>query len=72
MQRTWMVLGSGTPVVHHATLKQAMDEAERLARMNTASTFTILEVIAQCRYSTIVWKEADPHDDARAIGEIPF
>ena len=46
MQRTWMVLGLGTPVVHHNTLKQAMDEAERLARLNPTSTFTVLEAIA--------------------------
>lgn len=72
MQRTWMVLGLGTPVVHHNTLKQAMDEAERLARLNPTSTFTVLEAIAQCRYSQVTWKEADPCDDARATGEIPF
>lgn len=72
MRRTWMVLGSGTPVVHHESLRKAMDEAERLARLSPASTFTVLEAIAQCRYSQVVWREADDSDDARGTTEIPF
>jgi hypothetical protein len=72
MKRTWMVLGSGTPTVHHNTLREAMNEAERLARHNPASTFTVLEAIAQCRYSQVVWREADETDDAKGTTEIPF
>jgi hypothetical protein len=72
MQRFWMVLGSGPPVAQHRTLKIAMDEAERLARLNPASTFTVLEAIAQCRYSQVVWREADDSDDAKGTTEIPF
>lgn len=71
-QRTWMVLGSGTPVVHHDTMRKAMDEAERLARLNPASIFTVLEAVARCRYQHVVWQEAEATGDAKAIAEIPF
>lgn len=72
MQRTWMVLGAGTPTFHHTTLKAAMDEAERLARVNQSQTFTVLEAIARCRYSSVAWENADETDDMRGTTEIPF
>jgi len=65
-RKFWMVLGSGNPVFHHESEQSAMKEAERLARQNRGSTFTVLEAVGTVTASDVMWREAveDP--------EIPF
>jgi hypothetical protein len=46
----WMVWrkDGGVPTCQHTSLKSAMDEAERLARMNPGKEFVVLEAIKVC------------------------
>lgn len=64
----WMVLGSGQPTFHHATLESAKREAERLARLHPGSTFTVLQSVCQVVKSDVSW-ETHQIDDGT---DIPF
>jgi hypothetical protein len=53
-----MVLGPmGQPVVRHDSEKDARREAERLARSRTGQEFVVLESVASCVKSDVLWDE---------------
>ena len=70
----WMVLGNGTPTFRHYSEQQARIEAERLARMNPGSAFTVLESIATVVKSDLSWSlhHPDAQDDSIPFYEQPM
>ena len=71
-QKFWMVVGRGTPVVKHASLTQAMEEASRLARENAGQRFTILQSVASVERADLMWSRHESALDMDESGYIPF
>ena len=63
MTRFFMVLGAGTPTVRHQYRGDAEREAERLAKANPGSTFTILMSIAEVKKNDVQWTQHDEEDN---------
>lgn len=59
MEKFWMVLGQGTPVVKHPTEGLARTEAARLARNHPGESFTVLESLATVVVDNLQWSEHD-------------
>jgi hypothetical protein len=57
MEKFWMVLGRGTPIVRHHTAELAKAEAERLARLNPGEAFSVLESLATVVLTDIMWRK---------------
>ena len=53
----WMVLGNGAPRYRHQTLGSARTEAERLAKANPGTRFTILLAVASCEVQSVTWQD---------------
>lgn len=54
----WMVLGASEPRCRHRTEESACKEAERLARYNPGTIFTVLEATKQVQKSDVAWSTA--------------
>jgi len=66
----WMVLGNGTPTYRHPAKSTAVAEAERLARMNPGTEFVVLESLAVCKKTEVLW-EATSVDNSES-DHVPF
>lgn len=70
-EKFWMVLGSGTPVYKHKSIKSASLEAERLARENPGMEFVVLESLASVVKSDLSWS-THKDCDYESGNEVPF
>ncbi len=59
----WMVKGNGPTSYCHSNEKDAMIEAERLARSNPGQAFYILEATRVVRKTDVVWDNLDDSVD---------
>ena len=66
----WMVLGSGTPTYRHPSKATAVAEAERLASMNPGQEFAVLESLAVCKKTQILWEATSV--DSSESDDVPF
>ena len=71
-QMFWMVLGAGVPVYKHATFDTAQAEAARLARLNPAEPFYVLQSVAVVYKSDVFIREYSIPENGRLSDEIPF
>lgn len=70
LEKFWMVLGSGTPAYRHPSKSTAIQEAERLARLNPGEEFVILESLAVCKKQDLLWEPTNI--DNSESSHVPF
>lgn len=72
LPKFWMVIGDGPTSYRHTTLRDAIREAERLARLSPGTVFVVTEAVAAVEKNDVKWTRLDDMEHPCPDGEVPF